>query len=177
MDETDPRYRLHAQLQMLARCGLWATRRLYAVVDRLSEADYRRDVGLFFKSAHGTLNHLLVAEIELWQRRFMHGESRSLALNAELEPDRTRLRERLLEGAAAWRPWLETLPPARLDGTLDYVTTQGEAASLPFAPALTHVFNHSTHHRGQASAGLTMLGQEAPVMDLAFMLREEAARS
>jgi uncharacterized damage-inducible protein DinB len=47
--------------------------------------------------------------------------------------------------------------------------------SMPFAATLAHVFNHGTHHRGQASAGLTVLGQEAPVMDLLWMLREQAA--
>jgi uncharacterized damage-inducible protein DinB len=165
---------LMPQLRMLARYGLWATQQLFDSVDRLPEEAYRRDLGLFFKSLHGTLNHLLVAEHLLWFRRFVHGESPVVALNAEAEPDRARLRERLLEGAAAWGQWLDTLGPARLDGTLDYVTTEDKAVSMPFAPTLVHVFNHGTHHRGQASAGLTMLGQRAPVMDLLFMLRQEA---
>ena len=47
---------------MLARYNGWATRKLYEHVDALSDADYRRDAGLFFKSVHGTLNHLLVGE-------------------------------------------------------------------------------------------------------------------
>lgn len=32
--------------------------------------DYRRDVGLFFRSIHSTLNHLLVGEHLLWFVRF-----------------------------------------------------------------------------------------------------------
>ena len=47
---------------LLARYGLWATRRLFEHVDALSDEEYRRDAGLFFKSVHGTLNHLLAAE-------------------------------------------------------------------------------------------------------------------
>ena len=35
----------------------------------LSDADYRADRGAFFKSVHGTLNHLLVAD-RIWMRRF-----------------------------------------------------------------------------------------------------------
>ena len=46
----------------LARYNAWATRRLLDGVAALGEDDYRRDVGLFFRSIHGTLNHLLVAE-------------------------------------------------------------------------------------------------------------------
>jgi uncharacterized damage-inducible protein DinB len=170
-----PAHPLLAHLRMLARYGRWATRQLFDSVDRLPHEAYRRDVGLFFKSVHGTLNHLLVTEHLLWWHRFADGASPVLALNAEAEPDRARLRERLLDGAAAWGPWLDTLAAARLDATLDYVSTEGKALSMPFAPTLAHVFNHGTHHRGQVSAALTMLGERAPVLDLLFMLRQEAA--
>jgi uncharacterized damage-inducible protein DinB len=59
-------------------------------VRALPEDDYRRDVGLFFKSIHGTLNHLLVGEHHLWFVRFAEGISPKVALDAELEPDRAR---------------------------------------------------------------------------------------
>ena len=52
----------HSHFDALARYHRWATVRLFEHVDRLSEDDYRRDVGLFFHSVHGTLNQLLVAE-------------------------------------------------------------------------------------------------------------------
>ncbi len=39
---------------------------------------------------------------------------------------------------------------------------------------LAHLFNHQTHHRGQAHAVLTGLGREAPPMDLVLYLREAA---
>ena len=165
----------HELLQTLARHHLWATRRLLDAVDRLDEADYRRDVGLFFRSVHGTLNHLLVTDQALWFRRFVEGVSPSVRLDAEIEPDRAALRERLVEGALAWLPMLEIWPESRLAGRLDYRRTNGMECSLPFAPTLAHVFNHATHHRGQVSAALTMLGQPAPELDLAYLLVEEAA--
>jgi uncharacterized damage-inducible protein DinB len=40
----------------LARYNLWATAVLYKAVDQLDEVLYRKDVNLFFKSVHGTLN-------------------------------------------------------------------------------------------------------------------------
>ena len=58
-----------------ARYHVWATHRLLDAVSRVSDEDYKRDVGLFFKSIHGTLNHLLVGECLLWQQRFARGES------------------------------------------------------------------------------------------------------
>ena len=165
---------LRDHLQTMARYNLWATKRLLTQVDGLPEADYRRDVGLFFKSVHGSLNHLLVAEQLLWFPRFARGESPVMALDAEAEPDRAQLRSRLSAGALAWMPLIESWPESRLAGQLDYRRSNGQPCSLPFVGALAHVFNHSTHHRGQITAALTALGQPCPVLDLAAMLQAEA---
>lgn len=166
---------LRTQLATLARYNVWATKRLFEHVDALPEADYRRDVGLFFKSVHGTLNHLLAGEHGLWFRRFAHGESPQVALDAEVEPDRARLKERLLQGAEAWRPFVDALGDSRLAGALAYRTMSGQQVSLPFAATLTHVFTHGTHHRGQVSAAITGMGRTCPVIDLVFMLQQESA--
>ena len=159
---------------LLARYNLWATRRLFEHVDALPVADYRRDAGLFFKSIHGTLNHLLVAEHALWRRRFAEGVSPRLALDAELESDRARLRDALLEGAACWQPLIESWPEDRFEGALEYTSTQGVAMRLPFAAALAHVFNHGTHHRGQITAAITALGRASPELDLVWMLQAQS---
>ena len=163
----------HAHFGLLARYGAWATRKLYQHVDALTDDEYRRDAGLFFKSVHGTLNHLLVAEHQLWRVRFAEGSSPSLKLNAEVETDRTRLRERLFEASEAWVPLIAAWPAQRFEGRLDYVSTEGVQRSLPFAPTLAHVFNHGTHHRAPITAALTLLGQPCPVLDLVAMLIEE----
>jgi uncharacterized damage-inducible protein DinB len=158
----------------LARYNVWATRRLYEHVDKLSDDEYRRDAGLFFKSVHGTLNHLLLAEHLLWYRRFAEGVSPALALDEEVEADRGRLRERLIEGAARWQPFIESLSPDSWNGPLEYQSTKGVARSLPFALALGHVFNHGTHHRGQITAAITAMGHDCPELDLVWMLQAEA---
>jgi len=157
----------------LARYNAWATRKLYEHVDSLSEDDYRRDAGLFFTSVHGTLNHLLVGHL-LWFRRFAAGESPRVALNEEVETDRARLRERLIDGAQRWLPLIESLADSRWTGKLDYTSTKGVAMSLPFAPTLGHVFNHGTHHRGQITAAITAMGHPCPEIDLVWMLQAEA---
>ena len=43
--------------------------RLYAAAARLSDEERRRDRGAFFRSIHGTLNHLLWADRQ-WMSRF-----------------------------------------------------------------------------------------------------------
>ena len=165
-----------AHFAVMARYNVWATQRLLDVVAALDEHDYRRDLGLFFKSVHGTLNHLLVGEQLVWYPRFAAGVSNRMALDAEAEPDRARLDARLREGAARWQPLIESWPAERFGGTLDYATTKGVPLSLPFAATLAHVFNHGTHHRGQITAALTALGQPCPELDLVYMLQQEQAK-
>lgn len=161
----------------LARYNAWATRRLLNEhVALLPEDEYRRDCGLFFRSVHGTLNHVLVAEHLLWWPRFTDGASPQVALEAEVEPDRAALAARLIDGAERWIGWLEALPERRFDGRIEYTTMRGAQAVLPFAATLAHVFNHGTHHRGQISAALTALGRPCPVLDLVYMLQLEANR-
>jgi len=45
--------------------------------------------------------------------------------------------------------------------------------TLPIAATLAHVFNHSTHHRGQITAALTAMGQPAAELDMVYMLQAE----
>lgn len=163
-----------AHFLQLARYNVWATRRLVEAVAEVSEDDYRKDLGLFFRSIHGTLNHLLVAEHMLWYPRFARGVSPKVELSAEVEPDRDRLAQALKGGAANWLPLIESWPAERFDGLLNYTNMRGQAMSLPFTATLTHVFNHSTHHRGQITAALTALGQPCPELDLVYLLQEES---
>ena len=167
---------LRQQLQTLARYNQWATLRLFKTVELLPDEAYRRNLGLFFKSVHGTLNHLLLAEHGLWFKRFNGAATEPTALDLEVEPDRQRLRQRLQSDAALWLPWLDGVSEQQLLGQLHYRRSDGQALSLPFAATLAQVFNHGTHHRGQVSAALTMLGLPCPELDLVPMLQEERSR-
>ncbi len=160
-----------------AHYHVWATHRLLEAVSRVSDGDYRRDVGLFFKSIHGTLNHLLVAEHLLWYARFAKGASPVLALDAEIETHRERLAQALNGGAANWSHLIGTWPSERFDSHLDYQTSKGVPQTLPFAASLAHVFNHATHHRGQVTAALTTLGHPAPELDWVYYLQQQDAEA
>lgn len=160
-----------AHFTALARYNVWATVRLLDALEPLGDDEYRRDVGLFFRSFHGTLAHLHVGEHHLWFRRFAEGLSPVVALNADLVPDRQDLARQLLGGASRWEPLIASLAPERFDGLLSYTTMRGQRASLPYAATLAHVFNHATHHRGQITAALTALGRPCPELDLVYFLQ------
>jgi uncharacterized damage-inducible protein DinB len=159
---------------MLAAYNAWANRRLYASAAALSDADYRADRGAFFGSVNGTLNHLLVAD-RIWMNRFT-GEGPTYArLDLLLHEDLRELEDaRLAEDERIVR-WVDGLDSARLAGTFTYTTiVNPRRLTQPLAPALAHVFNHQTHHRGQVHALLTAIGGRAaaPEMDLIYFQRE-----
>lgn len=162
------------EIVRMARYHAWATERLLSAVAVVPDEAYRQSCGLYFGSIHGTLNHLALADGEIWYPRFTGKRSASLSLDAELESDRAALTSRLLAATARWPRYIENLDEAALAGDLRYTMTTGQARVLPVAAALFHVFNHGTHHRGQVTAALSMLGFDYPPLDLPFMIFAEA---
>lgn len=155
-------FRTH--LRLMADWNAWCFHRLYAVVDRVREEDYRRDYGLFFKSVHATLNHMLLVE-KMWLGR-LTGELLAITgLDQELEPDRVRLKHRQMESAHAIGAYVKATPDEVLFAEFDYRATNGDPYTLLRAAAVHTLFTHGAHHRGQVTTVLTQLGLEAPVLD------------
>lgn len=158
----------------LARYHVWATRRLLDEhLAALSDDQWRRDFGLFFGSVHGTVNHLLVTD-NIWFSRLAENASPRIALDAELHADRSDLCAALTKAVARWSDWLPSIPVDRFDSELFYRRGNDEEVRVPFAPTVGHVFNHATHHRGQISAALTMMGKSGPNLDWVGLLQQEA---
>lgn len=162
----------HARYEMFAVYNRWANERLYAAAAALTDAEYRADRGAFFRSLHGTLNHL-VATDRIWMKRFTgtgDAPDRLDAIVAEDLPTLTRQRRAEDERIVAFVAGLSEEALAR---RFRYRTvTAPRTVEQELAPALDHVFNHQTHHRGQAHVILTGLGKDAPPLDLLFFQRE-----
>lgn len=151
----------------------WAYLRLASALEPVSEADYRADHGLFFRSLHGTLNHLLLAE-RVWYGRFSGQPCTVRSLADELEAERAPLLAQVHAQAARWPALLAAADAATLGRRLEYRSlVAGECCSSVWAQTLLHVVNHATHHRGQMSAVLTRLGQPAPQMDYIYFVRQQ----
>ncbi len=158
----------------LARYHVWATHRLLDEhLAPLSDDEWRRDCGLFFRSVHRTVNHLLVTD-NIWYARFAESYSPRIPLDTELHADRAALMAAWRAALPRWGEWLATLEATRFKGELVYSRNNGDAVRIPFAPALGHVFNHATHHRGQLTAALTGMGGPGPELDWVYLLKQEA---
>lgn len=162
---------LKQHVDTFAHYNAWANARLYLSAAQLSDDEYRADRGAFFRSVHGTLNHLLATD-RVWMQRFTGEGDAPDRLDAILFEDLAALREaREVEDARIVR-YVTGLDAAALEGTISYrrVSTP-ERVTQPLAPGLAHWFNHQTHHRGQVHALLTGLVGRAPELDLLFYQR------
>jgi len=155
--------------KQMARYNLWADRLLLMHLEPVTDQQYRGDCGLFFKSIHGTLNHLLLGN-SAWHGRLADKLFVFDGLDQELHHDRQILADALIAKSEAWIAFIDTLSEQRYSEILTYRTSKGAEVSLPIAPLLGHIFNHATHHRGQVSATISGFGHPVPEMDLVYWL-------
>lgn len=168
---------IKAHFDEFAGYSIWANGRLYDAAAQLSDANYRRDGGAYFKSVHGTLNHLLVTD-RVWFSRCAGMAAIQgplpVTLDAILHEDLPGLRAAREREDAAILAYVRGLDQAAYGGLISYrrVSTP-DAQTQPLVQALAHWFNHQTHHRGQAHALLTRWGGMAagPELDLLFYQR------
>lgn len=162
---------------MLAAYNQWANERIYEAAADLDADEFGRDTGAFFKSMKGTLNHILVGD-RVWMKRFTGDGDAPASLDTILFDDFDRLR--LARQAEDKRivQWVGSLTDKAVAGRFTYMTiTDMRTISQRLAPALDHLFNHQTHHRGQAHMILTVLGRPSVTLDLIYFQRTEDGRA
>ena len=164
------------QFRRFAQYNEWFNRRIYEIAATLTDDERRRDLGAFFRSIHGSLNHLLLTD-RVWLGRFSrHGEgSRALAstplvlgghsLDQILYEDFCALAAQRFETDSAIRAWVGELSAELLDTDLHYMRTNGQPMVAPFWHAIAHLFNQQTHHRGQVTTLLHQLGHDPGITD------------
>jgi uncharacterized damage-inducible protein DinB len=170
---------LLANYRWLARYNSWFNARLYDACEGLDDGERKRDRGAFFGSVHGTLNHVLWGD-RLWLARFAAQDGAQAGAFAggllELPPDakhgtllladwaELRMQRERLDTAI--EQWLAGLPDDFPLRTMRYANTKGVPREHPAWMALTHFFNHQTHHRGQVTTLLAQAGIDPGTTDL-----------
>jgi uncharacterized damage-inducible protein DinB len=151
-------------------------RRVYAAAGRLSDGDRKLDRGAFFGSLHGTLNHLLWAD-QMWMSRFADWPKPSVPhkQSPQLYDDFAIMQPKRVEIDAYIEDWAAGVTDDWLAGQLIWFSSiaQHEVAT-PRMLAVIHMFNHQTHHRGQAHALLTAAGEDTGDTDIAAILPPSA---
>lgn len=168
--------------RFLARYNQWFNQRLLDACETLTDEQRKQDRGAFFGSIHHTLNHLLVGD-QIWLRRFRqcgldHGWlaaslddavldlPQGTGLNSVLFDDWAAVRAKRAQLDAAIAQWASELPDGFAQSTMRYANSVGVQREHPAWQAMTHFFNHQTHHRGQVTALLMQAGVDPGVTDL-----------
>lgn len=160
---------LRHHLKLMSGWHVWTFERLYACIDPLGEEDYRKDAGLFFKSVHGTLNHMLLIE-KLWAGRLSGHLLKVRTLGDELVADRTELRTQLLAHASTWGALVASMSDNDLSSELVYRSVAGDEYALPRVSLIHTMFTHGAHHRGQITTALHQWGKPTPELDFPYYL-------
>jgi uncharacterized damage-inducible protein DinB len=147
----------------------WATTRVFETAARLdpSALDAASLVGL------GSLRALLVHTVSaawIWRSR-LEGVSPSAQLDPADFPTLAAIRKRWESEAAAMTAFLTQLDDAILAQPVAYRTTTGVAQTTARWKILVHLANHSTQHRSEAGALLTVLGHSPGDLDMIAFFR------
>ena len=158
------------------------TKRLLDFVRKeVSNDTYRKDINLFFRSIHGTLNHILGAD-QLWYSRLsssampigvcpiyeLEGKELGKAWENRVS-DMDDLFTALLDQCNAWNKLLFDKDDSWCMETVTYIDTEGFPTEIVRCAGLSQAFNHSTHHRGQLSAAICNLNMKCPSFDMQTM--------
>lgn len=174
---------LKDQYQLMAEYNRWMNERIYAACAALPDHELREDLGAYFGSVLGTLNHGLVGDT-IWLQRFA-GDGRRFASLAVLEsqPAIGQLDKRLHNEFSALsraRSDMDQIIVALcrefeekfFELPLSYTDTKGVPATRKFGFLVQHFFNHQTHHRGQITTLLSQRGIDVGVTDLLALIPE-----
>ena len=162
---------LPTQANLFAGYNAWANRTLYDAAQGLGEAACRETrPAAYFGSILGTLNHVLVTDY-LWFPR-LNGISRSdLKLNQVLFDDLAELRAAREAEDARIIDQVGAMDETSLAANCAFRDSRGNPWTMPAWQILATVFNHQTHHRGQAHALIKEAGAEPPSLDLPVYVR------
>jgi uncharacterized damage-inducible protein DinB len=173
---------LATQYQALARYNAWMNKNIYNLAGRLFDEERKRDIGAFFGSIHGTLSHLLLTD-RVQLGRFI-GPDKTVSLDAnrnpiaiksldqELYSDFETLRREREATDTMIEEWTGKISDEWLSSTMRYhAMSDGGEWDVPLWVAVTHFFNHQTHHRGQVTVALKQFGLDAGVTDFMPLFR------
>lgn len=175
---------LLSNLQLMSQYNQWMNSKVYQVAEDLGDEIIKQDCGAFFGSLFGTLNHIYVADI-IWLRRFSRypKQYRSLqqlptladytSLDRTVANDLKTLKVLRQELDRIIIDWCQEIESEDLENNLEYSDTKGNPYSKNFGQLIHNLFNHQTHHRGQASTLISQQGVNLGVTDWLAILPEQ----
>jgi len=153
----------------LIKCHFLAYERLLDAIEQVEDEEYHKDYGLYFKSIHGTLNHLLLVDL-LWFYRLRSERPpfEVLGLDQELHSHRKELSQAILDNSQSLVDFVNAQSEEFFEHSLRVKTLSGTELIHQAYWLVATISNHGTHHRGQITALLNQMNIHYQPMDLPF---------
>lgn len=142
-----------------------ANARILASLRSVPESNLRSES---FKRARGIFGHVQNAR-HLWLSRLGGCRPRAFVMFPDLPIDTLEDDSRVLDGL--WGNHLRGLTDSDLSREVGYTSLDGTAYRSTVAEIVTHVFNHSTYHRGQIAMLVSQCGGERAATDYIAITR------
>ena|SRR5215813_8141204 len=159
----------------MARNNLWSNYRLHKACAQLPTKEYFADRGAFFRSIHGTLNHILLVD-RYYAAAIASAHVESGPLDRELYSDLPSLTAAQLEADRHLVTLCEGLASRDLEAIARWTDSHGDTCQDQVSVVLTHLFVHQIHHRGQVHNILSALSRQPPQLDEYFLSHDAPLR-
>lgn len=161
----------------MAQYNQWMNQKIYAICAEIPDEKRKEDLGAFFKSIHGTLNHLLYGD-RAWMGRFTEKPYTAPNLGQNMYADFNELSQERELTDREIIDWSKNLSSQWLEQPFTYTSNiYQKTLVLPTWMLVTHLFNHQTHHRGQLTTLLSQLGYDPGITDLPLLPNMSAGDS
>jgi len=154
---------------LMAQYNQWMNLKIYEICRAIPDDIRKKNLGAFFQSIHGTLNHLMYGDLA-WMGRFVGRKLTDATIGIEIYSDFDELKSAREKLDQEIIDWTFGLTPAQLVALLTYKSgIDGKTRSIPLWILVTHMFNHQTHHRGQLTTLLNQMNIDYGVTDIPWM--------
>jgi len=158
------------EIKTLHAYSSWATNRVFDALARIPEDTYLKDMKSSHGGIHGTLVHMIGAQIR-WAARFSgvpENQLPSMGGPATLK-----------DAKAAWEKAgydlakvIGTMTDKKLQDEFTMILANGQKVSLTFVQGFLHLIDHTTFHRGQIIGMIRQAGITPPATGLMGFFRE-----
>ena len=179
-------------IQTLYAYNRWANRRMFSLLEKLSDEQFTAAITGSFPSIRETVFHIFFAEW-LWLKRWQGNSPRSTLADPDASPATwstlspggiPTMNE--LSTPPALKSFAESIEQERqellrtlddgvLQAPLHFKDMAGTPYAMPLVELMQHLANHSTYHRGQVTTMLRQVAAETVALDMVYFFREKAA--
>jgi len=158
-------------IQALAKYSASVDQSLFELLKPLKKEQMMMQTKAYYPSIFDTLLHVFISDLN-WCKRYgglfkgskaFTGGLLSLddkTLRKEFESDHAKLFRYTKEADNMILQFVQELGETQLDSVITYKNNRGEEIRKELWKTLLQCFNHQTHHRGQISVFLDMMGVE-----------------